>query len=69
MPPPQALVKSGEVEKYAAAEGISTGSYVSFAQLLQALTTRLTGEGGAVNPGETVNRPLHVVVQQPAQVC
>lgn len=65
---PQALVKSGEIEQYAAAEGASTGSYVSFAQLLEKLQARIGGDMGAVGAGETNTRPLHVVLQQPAQV-
>lgn len=64
----QALVKSGEIEQYAAAEGASTGSYVSFTQLLEKLQARLGGDFAAVGAGETLIRPLHVVLQKPAQV-
>lgn len=64
----QALVKSGEIEQYAAAEGASNGSYVSFTQLLEKLQARMGGDLVAVGAGETTTRPLHVVVQQPPQV-
>ncbi|KAK9803020.1 hypothetical protein WJX72_001842 [[Myrmecia] bisecta] len=61
----RALVATDRIAEYADESGTGAGeSHRSLSQLMKDVQTRVDGEDGAEAPGQSIKRPLHIVLQE-----